>query len=40
MHGQYPAMLSAAPLDVKVEPWWGVQVVNVGEHNVMPYSAI
>ncbi|WIA36338.1 hypothetical protein OEZ86_007659 [Tetradesmus obliquus] len=24
-------LLPAAPLDVKMEPWWGVQVVNVGE---------
>jgi hypothetical protein len=24
-------MLPAAPLDIKMEPWWGVQVVNVGE---------
>jgi hypothetical protein len=24
-------LLPAAPLDIKMEPWWGVQVVNVGE---------
>lgn len=24
-------LLPAAPLDVKMEPWWGAQVVNVGE---------
>jgi hypothetical protein len=24
-------LLPAAPLDIAMEPWWGVQVVNVGE---------
>lgn len=24
-------LLPAAPLDIKLEPWWTLQVVNVGE---------